>query len=100
LLDFEILDYHIGEQLTAHGFEVGLGNAGFMVDFDQTTRTHIIDPVKPEPFESMMDRLAQRVENTIFQRNKNTGFHSSSDSLALGIPIEAATAETRGQGHG
>src|SRR5690606_30448486 len=79
-LECVILDDQVGEQFAAHALDLrarhGLVGRG-QIDLDVLTLAYFLDSRKAEPGERVLNGLALRVEDTVLERDADTGFHAS-----------------------
>jgi len=69
-IDAEILDHHVGKQLPAHGFDLGLGLVGIgfgQFQLDELALADVLDAVEAQGAKRVLHRLALRVENALFE---------------------------------
>jgi hypothetical protein len=74
-LDPEVLDDRVRKQLAAHILDIGIASAVGKIELDELTGTNVVDARKAEPFESVVDGLALRVEDAGLQGNEDARFH-------------------------
>nr|CAI0337782.1 hypothetical protein SHINE37_41636 [Rhizobiaceae bacterium] len=94
--DSIVLDYRVGQQLVAHGLEVGLGLGavgGRELQIEDLALADLADAVEAEAAEGALDRLALRVENTVFQRNR----YACLDHVCLSILGRRVTSPEPGR---
>ena len=77
-VDLVVFDHGIGQQALAHLFDGGfrLGGVAFgQIQFNELALTDIVDAGEAERAESVLNRLALRIENTGLERDVDFGFH-------------------------
>ena len=76
-IDAEILDYGVGQQLPAHGLDLGfgLGGVGFgQLKLDELALADVGDAAEAERLKRVLDGLALRVEDALLEGDVDLGF--------------------------
>src|SRR5258705_1579580 len=98
-VDRVILDHGIGQELLAHGVEIGLGLAavGFLeLDLDIFALADILDAGKAHDPQRMLDGASLRVENAGFEGDMDARLHGSPVPDVLGYCIVEGPLRSRG----
>ena len=78
-LDRIVFDNGVGQQLFAHirDLRACFVLIGFaQIKFQELALAHLIDSIEAKRTERMLDGFALRIENAVFQRDMDSGFHA------------------------